>query len=112
MVDHPTMSCDEFLDRAVAFTLDSVAPDGGRLGEGHASACADCALRLQEFREVAAVLAAAVPQVDPPEALRMRLLEAARLTEQPRAREPRRLSQALRRFRPSPAWLVAAASLV
>jgi Anti-sigma-K factor rskA len=112
MVDHPTMSCDEFLDRAAAFALDSGDADEARLVEEHAAACPDCALRLQDFREVAAVLASAVPQVDPPEALRMRVLEAARRTEQPLARDPRRLSRALRRLRPSPGWLVAAASLV
>ena len=76
MVDHPTMSCDEFLDRAAALALDSVDAGELKLVEEHAAACPDCALSLQEFREVAAVLGSAVPQVDPPEALRSRVLEA------------------------------------
>jgi hypothetical protein len=113
MVDHPTMSCDEFLDRAAALALDSVDAEEVRLVEEHAAACPDCAVRLQEFREVAAVLGAAVPQVEPPEALRGRVLEAARRTPQALSADPRRRwSRAQRRFRPSPAWLVAAASLV
>jgi len=113
MVDHPTMSCDEFLDRAAALALDAVDADEVRLVEEHAAACPDCALRLQEFREVAAVLGSAVPQVDPPEALRASVLTAARRTPQPLSPEPRRLwPRTRRRLRLSPAWLVAAASLV
>ena len=76
MVDHPTISCDEFLDRAAAVAVDSVDSAEARLVEEHAAACPDCALRLQEFREVAAVLGSAVPQVDPPEALRASVLLA------------------------------------
>lgn len=109
MVEHSTMSCDEFLDRAAALALDSVDPDEARLVEDHAAMCPDCALHLREFREVAAVLGSAVPQVDPPEALRSRLLEAARLTPATPFPAPRRLRP---RRRVSPAWLVAAASLV
>ena len=63
MVDHPTMSCDEFLDRAAALALDSVDADEVRLVEEHAAACPDCALSLQEFREVAAVLAQLSPRL-------------------------------------------------
>jgi hypothetical protein len=115
MVDHPTMSCDEFLDRAAAAVLDSVDADEVRLVEEHAAECPDCAVRLEEFRAVAAVLGAAVPQVDPPAALRASVLEVARRTPQPLSRDPRQLrSRARRRVLPrfSPAWLVAAASLV
>jgi hypothetical protein len=112
MVDQPTMSCDEFPDRAAALALDAVEPDEVRLIEDHAATCPDCAARLQEFRVVAAVLGSAVPQVDPPEALRARVLEAARRTDQVVLRERRRVWPGIqRRFRVSPAWLVAAASL-
>jgi len=111
MVDHPTMSCDEFLDRAAALVLDAVEPDEVRLIEDHAATCPECALRLQEFREVAAVLGSAVPQLDPPEALRARLVEAAGRTHQALSRGPRRVWPRMqRRLRLSPAWLVAAAS--
>jgi len=113
MVDHPTVRCDEFLDRAAALALDAVDADEVSLVEAHAAACADCALSLREFREVAAVLGSAVPQVDPPEALRGEVLEAARRTPRPLAAAPRRLwSGARRRLRLNPAWMVAAASLV
>jgi hypothetical protein len=112
MVDHPAMTCDEFLDRAAAVALDgSPEPDESRLVEEHAAQCPDCGLRLQEFREVAAVLGSAVPQVEPPEMLRGRVLEAARLVEQVLPPGTRRGWQR-RRARITPAWLVAAASLV
>jgi len=109
MVEHSTMSCEEFLDRAAALALDSVDPEEATLVEDHAVACPKCAVHLQEFREVAALLGSAVPQLDPPEALRPRVLEAARLTHPAPATAARRLRP---RLRLSPAWLVAAASLV
>ncbi len=110
MVEHPTMSCDEFLDRAAALATDSVSPEEARLVEDHAASCPQCGVHLWDFREVAAVLGSAVPQVDPPEAVRLRVLEAARRTQpsSPVAPVPRRLWP---RVRLSPAWLVAAASL-
>jgi hypothetical protein len=113
MVEHSTVSCDEFLNRAAAVALDSVESDEARLVEDHAAACPECTLRLRDFREVAAVLGSAVPQVDPPEALRGRVLEAARHAGQSPAPDPRRTwPQWRRRLRIAPAWLVAAASLV
>jgi anti-sigma-K factor RskA/putative zinc finger protein len=113
MVGHTTMSCDEFLDRAAAAVLDSVDAEEARLVEEHAATCPDCAVHFQDFREVAAVLGAAVPQVDPTEGLRASVLEAARRTPVTLSADARRSWPRTRaRFRLSPAWLVAAASLV
>jgi hypothetical protein len=113
MVEHSTMSCDEFLDRAAALALDSADSEEARLVEDHAATCSACAQQLREFREVAAVLGSAVPQVDPPDALRSRVLDAARLIQPEAAPAPRRLwPRARRRLKVSAAWLVAAASLV
>jgi hypothetical protein len=60
------------------------------------------------MREVAAMLGASVPQVEPPARLRNRVLLTARRTPQA-ARAPRRLWP---RLRLSPAWAVAAASML
>ena len=109
---HPQVSitCEEFLDLAAGYALDALEPSDVERVEQHAATCVDCALRLQEFLESAAALGARVPQVDPPAALRGRLLEAVRGAPQERPPEPLRLRPSRHRF--SPAWLVAAASLL
>ena len=105
------MSCDEFLDLAAGMALNAIDPrDVVRVDE-HATQCPDCALKLREFLETAAALGAQVPQVDPPAALRDRVLDAVRHTPQERTPQPR-WRRPLRRLRVSPAWLVAAASFV
>jgi hypothetical protein len=103
------MTCDEFLDLAAGMALDAIDPHEAEQVEQHAAACPDCGLKLHEFRAIAAALGNRVVQVDPPAALRGRVLEAVRDTaQQPlrRGRWPRRL----RRPRFSAAWSVAAAS--
>jgi Anti-sigma-K factor rskA len=111
MAEHATLSCDEFLDLAAAIALDADA-DADELErvEEHARVCADCRAALDEFSETAAVLGAVVPQVEPAEELRSRVIEAAR-------REPRPILRRLwprlvrRRLRVSPVWAAMAASL-
>src|SRR5438094_9259912 len=109
MPDHATMTCDEFIDLAAAVVLNALEPDEYRRVEEHAAACPDCARHLSDFREVAAALGSAVPQVDPPATLRGRVFEAVANTRQERRGPWPRL---LRRGRLSPAWLVAAASFL
>jgi hypothetical protein len=113
MAEHATMTCDEFLDAAAAVSLHAETEEAEiRRVEEHAATCKECAARLSEFDEVVAALGSAVPQVEPPEALRATLLEAVARTPQSVA-APRRLwPRVVRRPRPSPAWVVAAASLV
>jgi anti-sigma-K factor RskA len=108
MTSDAMLSCEEFLDLAAAVALDATDAEDVRRVEAHAAGCAGCRGRLDEFRATAAALGASVPQQDPPPELRARVLEAVR-------REPRTLPftrRAPRRVRLSPAWLVAAASLV
>jgi hypothetical protein len=107
------MTCEEFLDAAAAVSLHAEVEDAEvRRVENHAARCAECAPRLYEFEAVAAALGSAVPQVEPPGALRGRVLEMAARTPQ-QVVGPRRLwPRALRGRRVSPAWLVAVASLV
>jgi anti-sigma-K factor RskA len=106
-----SITCDEFIDLAAGYALDALDPSDVERVEQHAATCADCASRLEEFRETAAALGTRVPQADPPAALRGRLLEAVRSTSQERAPEPLR-PRPVRRLRWSGAWLVAAASLL
>jgi Anti-sigma-K factor rskA len=111
--EHATMTCDEFLDAAAAVALHAEAEDiEVRRVEEHAARCPECASRLEEFEAVAVALGEAVPQVEVPGALRGRVLEVAASTPQTRVGTRRRWPRALRRPRLSPAWLVAAASLV
>jgi hypothetical protein len=107
MSSRATMSCDEFPDLAAAVVLDAADAEDVARVEEHAARCQRCREQLRELRETAAALALGLPQVDPPPVLRARVLEAAR-------REPRPLLQRLmrRRVGASPAWLVAAASLL
>jgi hypothetical protein len=111
MARQVSITCDEFQDLAAGMALDAIDDNDSRHVRQHAAACPDCGRKLQEFNEVAAALGARVPQVDPPAALRGRVLEAARTTKQ--ERPPVRLwPRSVRRPRLSAAWLVAAASLV
>jgi hypothetical protein len=113
MTQQATMTCDEFLDLAAAVALDAHEPDDARRVEQHASECPDCAYHLAEFREVAAAIGTGVPQVDPPAALRGRLLEAVRHDEPGGGPDPRHMrGRRVRRIRFSAAWLVAAASFL
>ena len=110
---HATMSCEEFLDAAAAVSLYAEADETAVRGvEEHAARCAECASRLRGFVAVAAALGAGVPQVEPPGALRGRVLEVAARTPQTVVGPRRPWPRALRRPRLSAPWLVAAASLV
>jgi anti-sigma-K factor RskA len=99
-----TLTCAEFLDLSAAVALGAADPEDERRVEEHASECADCARQLAHFREVGAALGAAVPQIEPPPAVRERLFEVVSHTPQDRPRIW------WRRFRASRAWLAAAAS--
>ncbi|HEX8967115.1 MAG TPA: anti-sigma factor [Chloroflexota bacterium] len=113
MSEPAALTCDEFLDLAAAVALDAAEDNQSRLVAQHAEACPRCGAWLDVFREVAAVIGSAVPQLQPPEALRVRLLRAVR-------HEPRRPSivrrlwprAVRRRASGSAAWVVAAASLL
>ncbi|HEV7662750.1 MAG TPA: anti-sigma factor [Chloroflexota bacterium] len=112
MSEPATMTCEEFLDLAAAVALDASDSEEVRRVERHAAECPECARQLDSFREVAAVIGSAVPQLEPPAALRGRVLEAARHT---RGGLPRSLAAARNRrprFRFSAPWLVAAASFL
>ena len=110
--------CTEIADLSAAIALGAAEPGDLERVEQHAEECPRCATQLREFREVAALLGSAVPQVDPPARLRNRVLLAAQRTPQEsRPGTPAPVRVAPRRFawprlRPSPAWAVAAASML
>lgn len=119
--------CAEMLDLSATIALGAAEPGDLERVERHADECPKCAAALREFREVAAVLGASVPQVDPPSRLRSRLLLTAQRTPQevaPVAAVDRRSASAAwwaarpwrrlawPRLRLSPAWAVAMVSMI
>jgi hypothetical protein len=113
MAGSTSMTCDEFLDLAAGVALNAADAEDVQRVEEHADACPTCRASLDDFRAVAAGLGTLVPQLEPPAAVRERVLAAVQ-------REPRPLAFARRlvprsggrRLRLSAAWVVAAASLV
>jgi hypothetical protein len=109
MAEHTQLSHHEFSELAAAVALDGADTEDVERVEQHAATCPECARELEAYRDVAAALGSAVPQVEPPAALQGRTMAAAR-----RARQEgptRRVTPLARLRRVSPAWLVAAASL-
>jgi anti-sigma-K factor RskA len=71
-VDH-----QELQSRAAAYVLGALPPDERTEFAEHLSECAACAAEVHSFATVACALAHAAPPVDPPEALRERILVRA-----------------------------------
>src|SRR5579859_4770883 len=68
--------CGFILDLAVSAALDVALPADELALAAHVALCRHCAAELAELRNVAAFLAGAVPQVEPPASLRRRLIDA------------------------------------
>lgn len=71
------LSCDEVRDLAAAFVLDALEPDEMDAVRAHLAGCADEHPEFAELGSVVPVLAASVPQVEPPAGLKDRLMAAA-----------------------------------
>ena len=104
------MTHDELRDLSGGYALGILSEAERRAFEAHVSTCAECGEDVREFVAVASGLARAVPQVDPPAALRERVLRAATVTDHRAAetvasRAPRRML----RFLSAAAALVALA---
>jgi anti-sigma-K factor RskA len=91
------VSHERWEETAAAYALDAI--DAAELGafEAHLSVCSECRRTVQQFRDVAGVLALASPPVGAPDSLGPRVIAAVRRDV---SRPPR--------FRPVP-WLAAAA---
>jgi anti-sigma-K factor RskA len=106
------MTHDELRELTGGYALGALSEAERNALEAHLATCVECAREVREFAAVASGLAAAVPQVDPPAALRARVLNAAA------ARDPSPRSEPIP-FPPSapvrrsvlPAWLASAAAI-
>ncbi len=73
------MTCEEFEELSGAYALEAVTPAEREAAQAHLVGCAACSRRLQELRTVVDLLPYSAPQVNPPESLKGRLLEAIRM---------------------------------
>ncbi len=73
------MTCEEFEELSGAYALDAITPAEREAAQAHLARCAACTRRLQELRAVVDVLPYSVPQVNPPESLKGRVLDAIRM---------------------------------
>ena len=103
------MTCKEVRDLLAVLSLDALDVDERDTVEEHVAGCSSCASDLRGYQETAAVLALALPQVDPPAGLKRRILAAA-ANDHP-ARQPT-WRQRLAARRTNPLALVAALALV
>src|SRR4051812_3068060 len=71
------MTHDELRELTGSYALDALSADDRSVLEAHLQTCADCSAEVDALRGVVAGLAYAVPQQDPPAALRARVLRAA-----------------------------------
>jgi anti-sigma-K factor RskA len=106
---------DEWRDQAAAYALGALTADERKAFEAHLATCAECTAEVRSLMPAAAALAEAVPQVEPPAALRARVLTYATRSALPlehRAATPISTA-AVPKGRAStlPSWLAVAASL-
>ena len=104
------MTHDELRELTGGYALGALSDPERQALEAHLATCTECAQEVREFAGVASGLAVAVPQVDPPAALRDRVLRAAVQSSNVR---PIRGEAEMPAARPSalPSWLAAAAAL-
>ncbi len=76
MSDH-TMEHDRLRESTALYVLEALDELERAEFERHLATCADCAEEVRSLRTVAGALPLSVPQVDPPFALRSRILSAA-----------------------------------
>ena len=105
-----SMDHDQARDAAGLYALGALPADERALFEAHLSTCDECRGDVGVFRDVVNVLPFALPQIDPPPALRARILAAAGAVTRD-AIAPLTVVRPGRKF-VAAAWLSAAAMLV
>jgi anti-sigma factor RsiW len=70
---------DEVRELLAAYALDALDPEDERAVEAHLATCPDCRRDVAALREAAASLATGVPSVEPPAALKTRIMRATEL---------------------------------
>ena len=105
------MTHDELRELTGGYALGVLSDTERQALETHLATCTECAQEVRALAGVASGLAVAVPQVDPPAALRDRVLRAA--VRPSSAVQPIRGETGMPAARPSalPWWLAAAAAL-
>jgi len=98
----------EWLESAALFALDALAGDDRRAFDAHRAACRECQSEVARLRAVSTALAYAVPQIDPPPALRTRVLAAALGSAGADGAAPRHATHDA----PRRSWLALAAALM
>jgi anti-sigma factor RsiW len=73
----PDLTCDEVRDLAASFVLGALDTDEAAAVRAHLASCTDAHAEMAELASVLPVLAESVPLVEPPPALKERLLAAA-----------------------------------
>lgn len=111
------MTHDELRELSGGYALGILDEPDRRTFEAHLSTCASCAAEVRDFTAVASALALDVPQIDPPTALRERVLRGATVPASlPAAVEPftarRTIPEARRPRRESMLTLLSAAAVV
>src|SRR5688572_1961149 len=73
----PDLSCDDVREQAASFVLGALDADEADAVRAHLASCADTHVEMAELGSVIPVLAESVPVVEPPAALKGRILAAA-----------------------------------
>ena len=105
---------DLWLENAALYAIDAIQGDERRVFEDHLRTCGECRAEIESLRPVNAAMASAVPQIDPPFALRQRVMDAA-LGPASRRSDSASSVAGLERLAPagtSAYWLATAAALV
>src|SRR5690242_8450741 len=95
------MNCEEFEELSGAYALEAATPAEREAAEAHLAGCAKCRRRLQELRAVVDLLPSSVPQENPPESLKSRVLDAIHMENSPT--QPSSINRSAR-SRPGRSW--------
>jgi len=102
---------DAFVDAAALYAVGALPPEERAAFEAHARECAACTAEVGSLSSVARTLPLALPQIDPPFALRARVLAAARGTRAAHGQSMEQGAAEPPRWRRTIGWLSAAALL-
>ena len=75
---------DAWLESAALYVIDAMTAEERRAFESHLRSCAECQAEVASLEGVDEALAGAVPQIDPPAALRDRVMASIRPKAEPR----------------------------
>src|SRR4051812_32486517 len=106
------LTCEEARELLPLLAIDALDVDERDVLEDHLASCSECQEEAASYAETAAVLALALPQVDPPSGLKGKLLTAARRPFVLPDEDARPLRAQRRDWRTTATGAVAAAALL